>query len=126
MKRTTFSDRVWQNRASRARVRFLKKSPSMTPRLVLWGVATALFVAPFVAERSVDETVTIVAEDPAYGSVPATPQQVEEFTEEGAPKCQNSYDEACGTFRYDPQPEENSPIVVAIRFSPAKPKVGEE
>lgn len=92
----------------------------------LWvGIAVSLLAVVLLIGMlpdKPDKTVTIVAGNPSFGIVTATPEQASEFS---GPGCQNSYDQACGEFIPDPQPDENQPIAITIAVTPAKPKVGE-
>ena len=38
--------------------------------------------------------------------------------------CRNSFDRACGPFRWDPPPGPNQPLTVDVTFTPAVPKAG--
>lgn len=40
--------------------------------------------------------------------------------------CRNSYNPACGPFRWDPAPGPNEPSTVQITYTPASPRVGDQ
>jgi hypothetical protein len=41
------------------------------------------------------------------------------------PTCRNSYDPACGSFRWDPDPGPNQPMTGQITFDPPNPRAGD-
>jgi hypothetical protein len=57
-----------------------------------------------------------VAEPPVESPTTSPPTAIE---------CRNSYDPACGPFRYDPEPV-NGPMTVDVSASPNTPSAGEE
>jgi hypothetical protein len=90
----------------------------------LWtGLAAVLFSAVFLGRGSEAQTRTVVGEDPQESTIAATPEQARQL---GGTSCRNSYDEACGPFRYERQPDKNQPLKVDVRVSPSRPKAGQE
>ncbi len=87
-----------------------------------------------------DASVTTVPDDqPAEGEVPAgddatgagstttssePPEQTTTTT--ALDDCLDRNDEACGPFRYEPEPGPNAPLEISISVTPARPVVGEE
>ena len=47
-------------------------------------------------------------------------------TVQPTPSCRDSYDPACGTFRWDPAPQPNEDLAVQIDVDPSSPRVGEK
>jgi hypothetical protein len=77
--------------------------------------------------RDVATEPTATAEPTA--SPEPTPSPTVEPTPDPTPTplvCRNSYDPACGEFRWDPAPEPNMDIEIEIDVEPAAPRVGDK
>jgi hypothetical protein len=83
------------------------------------------------ASTAVQSTIPPSTERPTASVAATRPAAVVE-ADEPAPSttttallCQNSFDPACGAFRWDPPPGPNQPLTASVSASPASPKAGE-
>jgi hypothetical protein len=83
--------------------------PLPTPTTVPAGVVTAVHTAPALGAT----TTTVRRAVPAPAPAQAKP-------------CRNSYDPACGPFRWDPSPGSNAPLTVTVSPQSQQVKAGTE
>jgi hypothetical protein len=96
---------------------------------VLDGVrAVALVAIPLLAALSLDSVASTSSPSrrtrPPAPEAPATPPAAQAATTRTA--CRNSFDPACGPFRWDPPPGPNSPLEISITHSPSAARIGGE
>src|SRR5581483_7991615 len=85
--------------------------------------------AVVLATTFANTTTTAGSPAPKAAPAPARPSPVTTAAPKGSPPtsvCRNSYDRACGAFRWDPDPGPNQAMSGQITFDPPNPKAGDK
>ncbi|MGI9022900.1 MAG: hypothetical protein ACR2HV_06675 [Acidimicrobiales bacterium] len=104
-------------------------APTSRPLVTVGPTTTTVPGAPASPDTTAVPTPTpVTAPDTPPSPVPISVDPLppnEETTVPTAPACRNSFDPACGSFFWDPQPGSNQPINVSVTMSPTDPAPGE-